>query len=302
MAEIHQLILGLGTEEAKRRTQDPLAVSRASSVLFDERADISLTYSSFAMVALPHRRTDPDGIWTRQQHNIRMTINPGVHPITGARVGVPFGARARLVMLYLQSEALKNNSAEVELGRSMHAFMRRIDMPTGGTAYEDLRGQVERIALAGITFADMTAPAGVMRFANEHLVRGGELGQFADSRWSERLTLSERFFEELKKHAVPLREAAVRAVADNSMAIDLYVWMAYRLHALQKPFEWRWTAIHDQFGFDYRNLFHFKPRFRQVLKMVTDIYPEAEVQETKGGFMLRPSAPPVQKRMALVRP
>jgi len=34
-------------------------------------------------------------------------------------VGVPYGSRARLIVLYLQSEALKTNSREVELGKTL---------------------------------------------------------------------------------------------------------------------------------------------------------------------------------------
>jgi hypothetical protein len=45
--------------------------------------------------------------------------------------------------------------------------------------------------------------------------------------------LSEQFFDQLTAHPVPLDEAAVCAISNNSMALDLYAWLAYRLHALK---------------------------------------------------------------------
>jgi hypothetical protein len=44
------------------------------------------------------------------------TAAPGVVPLEW--VGVPFGAYARLILLYLQMRALRTGNREVELGRS----------------------------------------------------------------------------------------------------------------------------------------------------------------------------------------
>ena len=51
----------------------------------------------------------------------------------------------------------------------------------------------------------------------------------------EKASLSQSFFEELKKHPVPVEEAAVRQIANNSLALDVYCWLAYRLHSLNGP-------------------------------------------------------------------
>ena len=46
----------------------------------------------------------------------------------------------------------------------------------------------------------------------------------------ETAKLSEGFFEGLKKHPIPLEEAAIKALANNSAALDCYIWLAYRGH------------------------------------------------------------------------
>ena len=50
-----------------------------------------------------------------------------VHSCERRGVGVPYGSRARLIILYLQSEALKTQSREVELGKTLHAWLTLFD-------------------------------------------------------------------------------------------------------------------------------------------------------------------------------
>jgi hypothetical protein len=70
------------------------------------------------MTALPHKRTDA-AEWVRDGADIRLRIKGGkAHD--GTAVGVPYGYVARLILLFLQSEAVRTHSRVVELGRSMH--------------------------------------------------------------------------------------------------------------------------------------------------------------------------------------
>ena len=54
----------------------------------------------------------------------------------------------------------------------------------------------------------------------------------ADQRvlWPSTVRLSEEYFQSLGQHAVPLDHRAVAALASSSMALDVYVWLAQRLH------------------------------------------------------------------------
>jgi Plasmid encoded RepA protein len=111
----------------------------------------------------------------------------------------------------------------------------------------------------------------------------------------ETASLSQSFFEELKKHPVPVEEAAVRQLANNSLALDVYCWLAYRLHSLKEPITVSWKALHGQFGRSVARLDHFKEHFRSVLLLATSVYPDAKVEEAQSGvgLVLKPSKPPV---------
>lgn len=109
----------------------------------------------------------------------------------------------------------------------------------------------------------------------------------------ETATLSDMFFQQLKKHPVPIEETAIRQIANNSMALDVYCWLAYRLHALAEPTPIGWRALHGQFGRGVKRLDHFKDQFKDTLALATAVYPDADVEVHERGITLRPSRPPV---------
>lgn len=110
----------------------------------------------------------------------------------------------------------------------------------------------------------------------------------------ETARLSETFFEQLKKHPVPLEEPAIRAISNNSAALDIYCWLAYRLHILPSDRTVSWQALYGQFGSSYARLAHFKVRFLENLAIATAVYPAADVSVDDRGLILRPSRPPVR--------
>ena len=114
----------------------------------------------------------------------------------------------------------------------------------------------------------------------------------------ETAKLSELFFEQLKQHPVPLDENAIKLIANNSSAIDVYCWLAYRLHSLTWPKLVTWKALHAQFGRNSPQLSQFKYYFKQVLELSLAVYPEAKASADDRGLTLNPSKPPVSPKAA----
>jgi hypothetical protein len=117
----------------------------------------------------------------------------------------------------------------------------------------------------------------------------------------ETAKLSEGFFEALKRHPIPLEEAAIKALANNSAALDCYIWLAYRLHSLTAPRLVTWQALKAQHGAGFKELYHFKSKFPGVLQLALAVYPGANVEVTDVGVIIKPSRPPVAPRMIGVR-
>lgn len=116
----------------------------------------------------------------------------------------------------------------------------------------------------------------------------------------ETANLSEKFFLELQRHPVPLEEAAVRALSNNSMALDLYAWLAYRLHVLKGTTPVSWSALKGQFGTGFSSMRHFRETFLSNLRLALAVYREARVEVVDRGMDLYPSPPPVKPRQVAV--
>lgn len=302
MGDVHQLILGLGEDRARRETR-PELVDAAKAILADDEGALGITYSGFALTSLPHRKLPDDQPWERRGHKIRLLVEPGRLPTPGGGYklyGVPYGARARMILLYLQTKAIQTDSREVELGRSMHEWLDRMGLSSGGKTYRDIRDQAARISACSLIFARDGEGGNAVAWERDTIVKSGI--SFAGSKsgqgslWEDRVLLSERFFAELKAHPVPLAEAALRAINNNSSSIDIYIWLAYRLWSLGKPTLVTWQALHDQFGAGYARLRDFRKRFVEALELALAVYPEAKVSLDEVGVTLHPSRPPIPER------
>src|SRR6516164_3306535 len=75
----------------------------------------------------------------------------------------------------------------------------------------------------------------------------------------------------------------------------MYIWLAYRLHALSRATPVTWTALHGQFGAGFKAIRQLKPTFREALALALAVYPEAKVEEDAAGMVLHPSPPAVPR-------
>jgi hypothetical protein len=273
-------------------------VNIAAEVLADEQQRIGISYTGFCLTSLPHKRLPDDAVWEKRGHRVTLMIEPGRMKTKGKTVlyGVPFGARARMILLYLQTMAVRTSNREVELGRSMRAWLERMGIAYGGETAKALREQASRISACALKFfweGDQQDGWAAARIVNSglrfHTLENAE----QTSLWEERVVLDEVFYKALRDHPVPLQEAAIRELRDRSMSLDLYVWLAWRLHTLTKPTPITWAAIHGQFGAGFQAIRHFRPRFLDALGAAVAAYPEARVQLNDNGIVLHPSRPPV---------
>ena len=128
----------------------------------------------------------------------------------------------------------------------------------------------------------------------------------ADQRvlWPSTVRLSEEYFQSLGKHAVPLDHRAVAALASSSMALDVYVWLAQRLHRVPtgQPQFITWAALYEQFGQGFARVRDFRRCFLHTLHQVQAAYPNARLSATEVGVSLEHSPPPVPPRYTGISP
>ena len=252
MAKLHEIIEQLGRQGALAfadTNADRAALEAAFEFMSDEDPRTGFLFSGWCQTALPHRRLKDDEIWSLETDYVTLMIEPGSKrgpdgdPV---RIGVPYGSRARLILLYLQTEAIKTNSREIELGRSLRVWLGKLGVPIGGKSMNEVRDQAQRISRCRMTFE--IASGKKTGFINQNIVDTAMFTHEAEGMLLDTVKLSESFFNQLKRHSVPLQESAIRAISNNSQALDIYCWLAYRLHSLDRPCPITWTALHAQFG------------------------------------------------------
>lgn len=307
MGAVHEFLGARGKAEALKAGLDRNVVEAASLYMSDEDGSLGFAFSGWAQCALPHRRLADETRWEIAGEKVRLVVEPGLRPADDdgpmEYVGVPYGSVARLILLFLQTEALRTNSREVELGRSLRHWLTKIGASIGGSNARAVRDQAERISRCRLTFH--IHGSGKVGLVNQSIVDRAlfiEDGGQRQGRLSlETAKLSEGFFEQLKRHPVPIEEAAIKAISNNPAALDAYLWLAYRLHVLSCDRLITWKALKSQFGTGYKELFHFKPRFTQALALATAVYPAAKIDIRDEGVILKPSRPPVAPKLQAIR-
>lgn len=308
MGMIHDLLEAKGKQGALDAGIQRSVVEVAAQYLADEDNGLGFAYSGWAQCALPHKRLPNDATWAISAERIRLMVEPGRRPVGDGTesefVGVPFGSHARLILLYLQTEALRTGKREVELGSSLRDWLGRIGVSVGGMTGRSVRDQAERISRCRLTF-HLNTGGKASGLVNQSIVDRALFIEENDGRQGrltlETAKLSEGFFDQLKRHPVPLEEAAIKALSNNAPALDCYLWLAYRLHALTADRLVTWLALKGQFGTAFKELYHFKPRFIGTLALATGVYPGARVEVTQVGVILKPSRPPVAPKVAALR-
>ena len=281
MAEVHQLIVKHGIEEARRQAvtkHERMVIEAAYQVLSDDAEKMGFTYSGFALTSLPHK-PQTELTWKRDGHNLTMLIQSGVDR-AGKPLGLPYGSYARFILLFLQSEAIRTSSREIELGRSMRVWLGCMGLSIGGmTFYADRQGAQIK-SRGGFVKTEIT------------------MNNVVDDQpllWQDRVLLDEDFFRALREHPVPVSESALRAIGPRSMVIDVYIWLAYRLHALKRDIEVGWPALFAQFGAGFGTIRRFRQHFLECLALAMAAYPEALVAIGERGVILRQSRPAIAK-------
>jgi len=300
MADIHQLILTHGIDEARRQAasaHERAVVEAAYQVLSEETESIGFTYSGFALTSLPHKEQQ-EMVWRRESHNLSLVLQSGTDRL-GKTVGLPYGSYARFILLFLQSEAVKTGSREIELGRSMQVWLGRMGLSIGGNSYRLVKEQAKRISVCRLTFFGMNGDQEVLRnggFVEGAITMTGVSGSpDQPSLWQDKVRLDEAFFRALRDHPVPVSEGALRAIGPRSMSLDVYIWLAYRLHALKRDTDVSWQALYGQFGAGFKRLRAFRAQFLESLQLALAAYPEARMSVNDTGVTLHPSRPAIAK-------
>lgn len=272
--------------------------------------EVSFLHVVLAQCGLPYREPKKDGgrDYILQNGSASLVVTAGhlIDPKTGKLTlqGIPYGAKPRLLMLHLCTEAIRTQSPQIPIADSMSAFMRGLGLSVSGGRRGSIgrfKEQLNRLAASRMQLMMSTEDrATVVNPAP--IIRRFDVWFPTDPRqkvlWPSEVTLSDEFFQTLKRHALPLDPRGIRSLQHSARALDTYVWLAHRLPRVRKRTGDRvsWAALKSQFGGDVSDWRNFQRHMLTALKQALAVYPTAKVEQIEGGLLLRKSAPPIRKK------
>jgi hypothetical protein len=265
--------------------------------------EVQYNHSLLCQVNLPYRNPGDDvRHYTRTSGGVSLRLEAGtvMTPMGWKQVGLPYGPRARLLMLHLCSLAVKQQSPVVEVEESFTAFCRALGIATNGRNLRTIRDQIRRMSVVSMRLA-MTQGKELAVFQGP-LFDGIRVELTDDPSqmpmWTNEVRFSPRFYESLKHHAVPLDLRAIQAIRHSARALDIYCWLASRLWRIPagQKVKVRWTSLKWQFGQPDQSLKSFKKAFHEAFKQARVVYPRARVEFIYGGLQLEQSPPAIERK------
>ena len=302
---------GLGSPE--REVKAPTVAENrildaAAEIYGDDPADLRYLHVVLAQCGLPYREPETSlQFYEKKNGRTSLILTPGVllDPKTrkASMQGIPYGAKPRLLMIHLCTEAKLRKSPEVEVAHSMSAFMQDLGMAvTGGKtgSIGRFKEQLNRLAATRMQLLFEDDDKVSMVNASSPISRYDVWFPKNPTQrmlWPTTVTLSTEFYDSLMgQNALPLDARAIRALQQSAMALDVYTWLAHRLCRVPKdrPAAISWMALQAQFGPQYGDRYKYRQDFKEALGKVLAVYRGAKVDLPHSGTLtLRRSDPPV---------
>jgi hypothetical protein len=290
-------------------TRSVQANPQTKSVGVTVEEGISFQYVPLIQCSFPHGDPGSVSSFTRRNGWLELTLGT-----TRPETGLPYGVPARLLTIYCASEAMRTRSPEIFLGKSVHDFLRLLDIPITRGARGSLTvytNQLLRLIHSTLSIdeniQDAKGRAG-LHIRQAVFVEEARLwwdDSTSDGRSSKRsslgtgssLVLSHVLFDSILERSAPLATNAIKQLRKSPMDLDVYAWLVHRLFSLGKPSMVSWEQLGGQFGHGYVEQRMFKRFFCDSLKRVLAVYPEAKLNVTPTGVLLLPSKPHVARSL-----
>ena len=259
-----------------------------------------------ALCSLP--RTNPGNRLQYKRQNGPFTL----YMVAGGGNKLPFGNFPRLLLAWVSTEAVRTQSRELVLGRSLSEFMRALGVYSSsggrGGVQTRLRNQMNRLfgCTVSLIYEDENGRATV----NSLIADRTELWWTPNrpdqaGLWESKIELSEKFFQEIIRHPVPIDINTLTAIKRSTLGLDLYLWLVYRTFALRAPLRLSWRQVYRQFGahpdnaHDKKTVQNFRIKVLRELKKIKMAWPGLNYTTAPGVLILHPSTPaiaPVDQR------
>jgi len=270
----------------------------------DKDAPPELGFMARMMVlcTLPH--SDPgDDVreFKRENGNYRLYIQ------AGPEQKLPSGSYPRLLFAWICREVIRTEQRELKLGDSLSDFMRQLGLEVTGGQYgtiSNFKDQVDRTLNARVSaIYEKTSNGGAK---GRKKVKYAEVATEFDlwwdyheprqsTFWQSTMVIGERLYKEITEHPVPFDMRVMKEIKQSPLAIDLYLWLTYRLHKMDSPLTISWNSLHKQFGADYNRVDHFRTKCLKYMRDIRKGWPALNFKTPRGRLKIYPAGPHIDR-------
>ena len=158
---------------------------------------------------------------------------------------MPYGSLPRLVLAYIITRVIQSGDVEIKLEDTFGKFLQEIgymgNLRGRSRAARTVQNQLLRLVKASINIEGREGDAEQGGIAGENIQLAKKYALWWDYKnpeqgtlWGSYIKISEEFRNEILKAPVPLRTDILAALKKSPLALDVYMWISYRLFAMQK--------------------------------------------------------------------
>lgn len=292
-ARVNELALLPRVQRKRAAARDTLATMEGI-----DRDNLTHIHSVLALCGLPYKKQPLEvREYERRQGRMSLVVEAGkLMTSTGQweRQPLPYGSRARLLMMHLCSEAIRQQSRTIEIADSLSAFIRDMGFEvtggkTGSLTY--FKQQVNALAACrlqiGVWGSGGAATIETKPFSKMEVW----LPENPDQKmlWPSTITFSNDFFEDLTQRALPINKHVARAFAGSARKLDIIFWASYRLKNLSAPLPISWDSLQGQFGEGFARQRAFRALFAKEVADIKSVLPKLPLTLSEKGLVLSPA-------------
>lgn len=293
---------GSGKAAASRKPlskRDTALIEHASKIATSQPTgeDMAFTHTVLCQVGLPRAKVEgrefmrqSGAAWVNVQAGY---LDEGTGPVLQP---IPYGVMPRLALAWVSTHAMRTKDREIRIGDSAAEFLRLMGIDNDGRRYATLRKQMHALAACRLQlgFKGRTYNGQPVQQFDAWIA---DRGANQRALWPGKMVLSEDYYSSLIESAVPLDNRALMALKGSALALDIYAWLAHRLHRIEgRGVILHWKSLREQFAQEYAGKDpdkDFKKEFLPALRKVLAVYPQAQVKPVTGGVLLLGPPPPI---------
>ena len=263
--------------------------------------ELGFIHSVLGSVALPYRNPNTD-LYDRTNGRMRILVSSGNEDIPGIGwrgCGIPYGVKPRLLLIQFCSQAIRRQNPKIDVGVSMSAFMQKLGLSVQKASIRPFKEQFRRLVACHWTLSYRHENGGKEE-TRTYLFSKCNIHFPFDTKqmlmWDQEIVLASEFFKSLQKYAFPVDVGAVKSLTDNARALDIYLFLQYRITRLKQPIKISYRALQSQFGSPTGNYGAFKRQFKIAMARILKASPNFRVEDDYGGMKLYPSRSSVRKK------